>query len=332
MKRANGTGSVFFRKDKGKYCATVQIYDPSRRQLSRFFDKKKDAVNALAGMREELLTGANIKKQAPTIRVLYEGWSESYATKLSSSKQSAYKTAYKRLKPIENAIISQLDITALQRVLDGLTHYQARDVKNLLSHLYQRAMAQQDATVNLSTFLVLPDLEEKEAEPFNEEEVAKLWSAYNEGDVTAAEILLMIYTGMMPGELCGAKKSQIDWENQRIIGAGLKTKERKERSIMLPDIILPVLRFICDAHNRESLIGKNKWYWYDDYHATVKRLGVRDLPPYAARHTTATALALADAANPLLITRIMRQARPMTTERYKHAEEEQVLAALNRLS
>lgn len=63
----------------------------------------------------------------------------------------------------------------------------------------------------------------------------------------------------------------------------------------------------------------------------AKGIGIRDLGPYSCRHTTATALALGGSVAPLLITKIMRQKRPFTTELYKHAEEQQVLNALNQL-
>lgn len=326
IRRANGTGSIEKRGDK--YLAKVRIYDPELRTLSKTFDKRKDALNAIPALRAELEGKNKAFRSAPTLDALYEGWVNSAALKLSKSKQTAYKIAYRRIEPIIRTDVSLIDINALQGVIDGLTYYQAKDVKSLLSHLFDRAVAQGDARANLTKYMVLPDLEEKEAQPFSDEEVQVMWKAWEAGDTFVGFLLLMIYTGMMPGELCDAKKSMIDWEHQRIVGAGKKTKERKDRSIMIPDIIIPVLQKLVD-HPYDSIIGTNKWYWYDWYHDCCKRIGVRDLPPYACRHTTATALALGDKVAPLLITRIMRQKVPMTTERYKHAEEQQILDALN---
>jgi len=332
MKRPNGSGTVFYLARRNCYQAVVQAYAPERRQLSRCFKRKKDALAALPAMQEELLHGSQKKKKAATIGSLYSDWSSSSALKLSDSKQSAYRTAFKRLAPIEHAPVSELVISDLQQLVDGLSYYQGRDIKNLLSHLYQRAMAEQYCTVNLASFIELPTLEEQEAVPFSPEEVRTIWSEFNDQhDIICAEILLMIYSGMMPGELLDAKKDMIDFDNHRITGAGKKTKERKDRNILFPDVIVPVLHAIVDSHPHASLVGMNKWKWYDLYHATLTRIGVRDLPPYSCRHTTATALALGDS-NPLLITRIMRHARPLTTERYKHADEATLLTELNKLS
>ena len=35
------------------------------------------------------------------------------------------------------------------------------------------------------------------------------------------------------------------------------------------------------------LIGMNQDIFYKEYHAALQRAGVRDLPPYSCRHTTA---------------------------------------------
>lgn len=46
------------------------------------------------------------------------------------------------------------------------TFYPAKDIKTLLSHLYDMAIAQQDVTVNLAEYIKLPCLDEKEQQPF----------------------------------------------------------------------------------------------------------------------------------------------------------------------
>lgn len=332
IKRANGTGSVTKRGDK--YLATVSVYDPRRRRLVRSFDKKKDAVNALPALRRELLesTGRLVADQKlRTLADIYEEWSSSSAGELSKSKQTAYTIAWRRCSRVTDIPVGNISIGQLQSLLSGLSFYQARDIKSLLSHLYKRACAQGDANANLSEFLTLPKLEEKEAEPFSQEELAQLWQRYEHGDFFVAYILLMCYTGMMPGELLDAKRDMVDLENRRITGCGKKTKERKDRSILLPNVIVPVMKAILASHKYASLIGMNRDKFYDEYHAALQRAGVRDLPPYSCRHTTATVLALDDSVAPLLITRALRQATPYVTERYKHADEEQILEALDKM-
>ena len=159
-----------------------------------------------------------------------------------------------------------------------------------------------------------------------------MWAAYREGDMFVGFALIMIYSGMMPGELFACKKTMIDFENQTIIGAGLKTKERRNKPIVIPDFIIPIVREIYDSHNYESLVGMGRDRFYERYHEMSERLGIRDLPPYACRHTTATALALGDVVPPSVITKVMRQKQMTTTERYKHVDDQTRLEALNRLA
>lgn len=87
--------------------------------------------------------------------------------KLSTDKQAGYKKARERLEPIISRKIDTLSIDDLQAVVNeqATSYYTARDMKSLLSHLYKRAMASNGGngtvTVNLSRFIVLPELVEK---------------------------------------------------------------------------------------------------------------------------------------------------------------------------
>ena len=307
------------------------VFTPERRTMTKDgFRTRSEAYAALPALRAELLGARAKKKGVVTLSTLYAGWSTSAAEKLSASKRSAYKTAYNRIEPIADAPITELTIDDLQSVVSGLTYYPAKDVKTVLSHLYKRACAQQDVTSNLSAYIALPELVEEETIPFEENELRAMWSAWLDGDPFVGNLLLMVYTGMMPGELLGCKKDMIDYDGQKIVGAGIKTKERRKKPIMLPNIIMPVLRKLCD-HPHKTVAGMNKDRWYKEYHACTNRIGIRDLDPYSCRHTTATALALGDEIAPALITKVMRQKRAVTTERYKHANERQVLDALNKL-
>lgn len=115
-----------------------------------------------------------------------------------------------------------------------------------MSHLYKIAVTEEEVKTTLADFIKLPDLNEKESNPFSAEDQKKLWALYEKYDNFAPYILLMIYTGIIPRELLSAKKSMIDWDKQTIVGRGKKTKERKETPIVFADITVPVLSRICD--------------------------------------------------------------------------------------
>lgn len=122
---------------------------------------------------------------------------------------------------------------------------------------------------------------------------------------------------MMPGELLGARKEHIGWENKQIVGAGLKTETRRTKPIILADFIVPVLADLCDHTSNDKLIQINKDNFYTVYYKTLERAGVHRLTPYSCRHTAASTLA-EENIQPSIIQSIMRHAHFSSTERYIH--------------
>lgn len=274
------------------------------------------------------------EKRYPSLRAYWKGWEASDYLDLSKSKQTAFKIAWAKLEPIADREMMDLTIDELQAVVDekAATYYPAKDMKTLLSHLYKRAVAEGNARTNLADFIRLPPLDEKEMQPFAEAELKKLWDAYGAGDHFVGFILLMVYSGMMPGELLTMKGDMVDFEKSEIIGCGLKTKKRKATPIVFPDMIAPVIQdMISRSKSREGyVVGMNKDNFYKEYHAALKRAGVRDLPPYSCRHTTATALALGNIA-PSVIQEVMRHTKFSTTQRYIHPDSTAARDAVNTL-
>ncbi len=331
-KRPTGTGSVY--KARNPWPAEIPrghtLVNGKKHRLrerQRGFPTKAAAMDYCHRFDEE-----RQKKAVPTLEQLWQAWSTSDMKKLSASKQSAYTIAHARLLKTDIVFsqITDLRLSDLQTAMDSqcTSFYTARDFKNLLSKLYQRSMADQDVTINLARMLTLPDLEEEEPVPFNDLEQTKIWNAYSEGDMMAGYILLMIYTGMMPGELMSCRKSMICWDTMTIEGAGKKTEKRRETPIVFPAVIEPVLRQLVERTPGVKLLHMNKDYFYKEYHATLQRIGCRDLPPYSCRHTTGTALDRAKLSS-TLIQKIMRHAKFSSTQRYIHKDTSDMRAGVN---
>lgn len=267
-------------------------------------------------------------------RNMVEAYKQNDAMKYASeSRKEKYEIAWKKLESIWLWKIDVLTTFDLQNVVDSKadTYYTARDLKNLLSKLYQIALPDEFVKSNLSDYIELPDLNEKKQEAFSPDEIKKLWVDYDAGNWWTGYILLMIYTGMMPGELLDASKSNIDWDGKQIVGAGKKTKERRETPIVLADCILPVLSDMCEHTSGDKLIRISKDRFYDTYYAALERAGCRRLTPYSCRHTAATSLAIENIP-PSVIQKIMRHAKFTTTERYIHIDMAPMREAVNRLS
>ena len=275
-------------------------------------------------------------RKCPTLSELWKLYSTGPYDKLSTSKREAYKIAWGKLSQIAHVPVDQLTIKDLTTCVSAKapTYYPAKDMKTVLSKLWDYAIAEQYVTVRLPDFIELPSLQESEPIPFAETEIRTFWNAYGNGDRFVGFILLMIYTGMMPGELLDLRLPMIDWARCEIVGAGKKTSFRKKTPLVLADVIIPVLDDLCQhkygRNNSDKVVGLNKDRFYKEYYEAIERTGVRKLPPYSCRHTTATALALGNIA-PSVIQKVMRHAKFSTTQRYIHPDTADMRDAVNTL-
>lgn len=331
-KRGNGQGSAFKRGSTwtAQYTAYSYIDDNGKKKRKYStkggFKTKKEALAYLESQRE------SETKKMPTLLDLYTVFKENEFEKLSKDKKSAYRKARERIEPIIGRKIDSLTTSDLQNVINNYStsYYTARDMKTLLSHLYNRACADQFVPTNLSKYIVLPKLKESEPIPFASDEVDKMWKAWDNGDIFVGYLLVMIYSGMMPGELMSCDKSMIDFDRCEIYGCGKKTQTRKSTPIVFADIVKPVFLKLCDR-TQAKLYQKREDEFYTEYHLATERIGVRDLPPYSCRHTTGTELARKNISAPI-IQRIMRHAKITTSQRYIHLGDSEAHESINSMT
>lgn len=319
-KRANGEGCVYKRGNKWEAVVTIGTYPNGnkKRRHKGGFDTKKAALKHL----EEL-------KYKPQRDVTVQGIYDSiqpHIDQLSKDKRLHYNLAWSRLSVLHRANLPDLNVTDLQTVIDreAPSRYPAKDMRDLLSLIYERAIADEFVTTNKAKYIVLPDAEEKETVPFTADEIKALWNDYYAGHRETGYFLLMIYTGMMPGELIRMRVRNIDLDKKRIVGAGLKTDKRKETPIILPDAIIPVVTdLIADKPENEKVFKHDSKRLYKFFDEIKVRAGLRQIPelrPYSCRHTTATTLADSNVSAAIL-KEIMRHAKITTTQRYIHPDQ-----------
>lgn len=344
--RGNGTGTAFKRGSTWTAQVVVKYEDLPPFDLNNPENQRprKKITRSKSGFktRDEALRYCPILKNgpekpalAPTLAHYWDVYTDGPFEALSESKRWAYKAAWKKLDKIQNTRIDQLTVADLQKVVADKckTYYTARDVKVVLTALFRIAAAEGYVRQELPSFIQLPKMEETEREPFSETEQAALWKQYEKGDLRAAIPLLMIYTGMMPGEAMRLTVDNIDLDNRLITGVGMKTKVRKATPIVLADQIVPVVQDLI-AHAQPSgkiWKGRSKEPFYKAYYDVLHEAGCRQLSPYSCRHTTATALAITENIAPQTVRKVMRWSNSRMLDRYAHPDNSDALAAVNAL-
>lgn len=271
---------------------------------------------------------------APQLQTYWDTYERGELAKLSKSKQTAYRGAWKKLAALHWRPVDQIGVAELRDLVSDVapTFYPARDCKTVLTRMFSLAGADGWCSKDLPSYIVLPKLDEKERQVFTDLEQSALWRLYESGDLRAGIPLLMICTGMMPGEMQQLRVEQIDLEGHKITGAGMKTKVRRESAIYLPDDVLPLVEdLIAHAQPSGYLWRRNEDAWYADYYAALEAAGCRRLEPYCCRHTTATRLAINQLIAPQTIKRVMRWSTTKMLDRYAHPDDSDILAAANTL-
>ena len=336
-RRPSGTGSVYKR---GKTWAVSVVsgwkidatgkYIPVRKYRGGF-KTKADAINYTETLRQEKAENLH---RIPTLSEYWQIYSTGEMEKLSHDKCVAYKIAWKKLQPLASAPVDTLTVADLRKTVSAAasTYYPARDMKTVLSHLFKLAGADGHASKDLPSYIILPELNETEREPFTEEEQTAIWKAYESGVADAAIPLVMIYTGMMTGEMRRLTVEMIHLDTRQIIGVGLKTGLRKSKStpVFIPDDIVPVLDGLMEGKT-DRLFTCSEDDFYARYYAALSAAGTRRLTPYSCRHTTATALAITNNIAPQTIKKIMRWTTTKMLDRYAHPDNTDAMQAINTL-
>lgn len=291
------------------------------------FDTKRAALEYCAILRIE-----KQKKNAPKLHEIWDIYHDGEYEKLSKSKQVAYNGAWKKLKNLHYRPVDQITVAELRENVSRVatSYYTVRDCKTILTHMFTIAAADGWCNKDLPSFIVLPKLDEKERQVFDNSEQLALWKLYESGDLRAAIPLLMICTGMMPGEAQNLKIENINVESQTITGIGIKTKVRRKSPVFIPEDAIPLVEdLIVHAQPSGYIWSKDEKKWYDAYYSALKAAGCRRLEPYCCRHTTATRLAINESIAPQTIQRIMRWSTSKMLDRYAHPGNQDAIEAAN---
>lgn len=333
--RGNGTGTAYKRGKGWTAAVTIGYYMDGDGKTKRKVKTKGGFKTKTAALEYcQKLKSYETQKTAPLLVEYWETYSGTEMDRLSDSKRQAYTIAWNRIKALHKRPVNAITVAEIRTVVSKAcpTHYTARDTKVVLSHLFKLAGADGFANKDLPSYIELPKLVEQERQPFTDAEQALLWASYDAGDKNACLPLIMIATGMMPGEMRKLRVSMVDLPGRKITGAGLKTETRKKLTIILPDDICPVLEDAMEGKT-DYIFPVTETAFYSQYYKALEAAGVtRHLTPYSCRHTTATRHTIDERTPPQVVARLMRWSSTKMMDRYVHVSDDDALAAANAIT
>ena len=281
--RGNGQGSVY-KLPNGTYRAAVTVATYSedgkikQKRITKNFKKKSDAVAALPSM------ALAERPKDITLHDLYALYINSKGyDELSQSQRDKMGYAWKRWSALEFRGIATLTVDDLQTQVDAKTstYYPARDMKVIMSHLYNIALRKEIVQYNKTDHIDLPDSPKAKRECWTSAEMTAMWEDYVHHPFTAYP-LIMCYAGLRYGELSSILIENIHLAEDYMIG-GIKTEAGIDREIPIHQRIKPVIEKLITG-SKKKLLEMNEDNFYAAYWSMVDRTGIRHLPPHTCRH------------------------------------------------
>ena len=204
-----------------------------------YFETKAEAITALANYNENPY---DINAAKITFAEVYEKWSEKKFEEISQSNINGYKAGYKLCSEIEHMKFADIKLSHLQHIVDtsNKAYPTLKKLKTLLSQLFDYAV--QNEIIGRDKHIVeylnigKPQKSDKHYR-FNNSEIEILWRNSKNNEYVQL-ILMLIYTGVRPGELFDLKSVNVDMEEKsfRIIKGKTHNAARK---VPIHDKVLP---------------------------------------------------------------------------------------------
>jgi len=290
MKRYNGSGSIYKRKNRRKCWIVVANLNGEKIYLGSF-EVKKDAI--------ETLDNFNWNKKSnygKTFIEMYNLWSGRHYRNISEATKGNYIAILPRLESIFNVPVSSINLSTLQKVIDinqDGNKSIANKIKSLMLQVLDYALVNELITINYTKFLKIKNAPKVEKIIFSDDDIKVL---KNTDDEYASMILIYIYTGFRMRELLDLKKANVDIVNWCIIG-GNKTESGKGRTVPIPEGIRDYILHFYNKNGVYLFEHKSKPFTSSRYRIYIFDVAVKGLTkgltPHSTRHTYATLLARA---------------------------------------
>ncbi|MBR4295743.1 MAG: site-specific integrase [Clostridia bacterium] len=224
-----------------------------------YYETRQLALQALADYNKNPydLDAANI-----TFAEVYEKWSARKFEEISASNIAGYKASYKLCEPIYNKAFSELKLSHLQGIVDnsGKNFPTLKKLKILFNQLFDYAIANEiiSRDKNIVEYVEVGTQEKSTLHyRFNAAELDTLWR-WASGNEYVQVILMLIYSGVRPGELFATKCANVNLEEKSFTIEKGKTVNAA-RKVPIHDSTLPFFEHWMNKGNEyliTNLSGK----------------------------------------------------------------------------
>lgn len=277
-----------------------------------------------------------------TFEMLFEMWKdkrgfENATTETEKQAWRAYRGVFKHSAAIHKKKVAQITVDDLEEIMENLDGGVAlqKMLKTFWNQIFEFAVARDIISRNIAKTIRTRDKDSRRTSriPFTIEQINLLWDNVDKIDGVDT-ILIMIYTGIRPGELLTLKTENTHLDERYMIG-GIKTEAGKNRVIPIHQKIAPLIEkrmnntHIVSMPNADRKMG-SKYYAEYVWKPIKTALGLKDLTPHCCRHTFST-LAVMYEIDPRLQKIIMGHSTGDITERYTHAYIDTLVAQVDKI-
>lgn len=218
-----------------------------------YYASQKDALTALADFRKNPYDlDENI-----TFAEVYMRWADNKFEKISDSNINGYRASYKLCTKLYDMNFRDIKLSHLQGVVDnsGKEPPTLKKLKTLFNQLFDYAVMHEIINKNnhIVAYVEVPEIKKSTLHyRFTQAEIDTLWR-WSENNDYVQVILMLIYSGVRPGELFNVKRQHVNLE-ERFFYVEKGKNNIATRKVPIHDRTLPFFENWMNKQNTEYFI------------------------------------------------------------------------------